>query len=568
MQPLEQKGANCGVSGLRHTGHFLAWLDMAARDGELGIGAQGDCSAALPREGREPFRLALKHADDTGMGGQRGRAGGLERGAAEEGSCFEGRSLARQLDQRRAAARPDDLDEAEAVDRGPLEGLRQDRVDRLGGALPRFLAGRGRKVDADRALEVEAEDRARRGERAGDRQLFRGPEPSTSIKVIARVGSIASSPPGKRTIPLRASSMRSFHPAAPSRSSGEGKGRSSAPGSGALDAGLSVSLASGRFHGSAPGMASRVTSIRSAPPSAMPGAPRGRRNSLPPARATALRPFAPLETSRASITLPARTTPSINMRASTISPSSIRTMRVSPIPRSASQSGKRIARGLQEVRESRPAAGRRRWNSCPRCGGHRPRHSPAAHSRRPCRAIRRARRRSRFLAAQPLHRDHRLDQPLAQSSAGQAQARPRSARGAGDRTAAPCTPASVASSSTLGRMRRPTATTVSAASTRSSGWPAATAERLFARQPPRMVARTARLSARSRRHRLERSRRERRRCARADRGGAGSPRRGSAASRGLRVIAGRARAAGHEAIGDAALGQVVRASFRPALRRR
>ena len=38
---------------------------------------------------------------------------------------------------------------------------------------------------------------------------------------------------------------------------------------------------------------------------------------------------------------------------------------------------------------SRRAAGRRRWNSCRRCAGHRPRHSPGAHSRRPCRAIRR-----------------------------------------------------------------------------------------------------------------------------------------------------------------------------------
>ncbi len=37
---------------------------------------------------------------------------------------------------------------------------------------------------------------------------------------------------------------------------------------------------------------------------------------------------------------------------------------------------------------SRQAAGRRRWNSCRRCGGHRLRHSPGAHSRRPCRAIR------------------------------------------------------------------------------------------------------------------------------------------------------------------------------------
>ena len=51
---------------------------------------------------------------------------------------------------------------------------------------------------------------------------------------------------------------------------------------------------------------------------------------------------------------------------------------------------------FQQHAASRPAAGRRRWNSCRRCGGHRPRHSPGAHSRRPCRAIRRGRRNSRF----------------------------------------------------------------------------------------------------------------------------------------------------------------------------
>ena len=65
----------------------------------------------------------------------------------------------------------------------------------------------------------------------------------------------------------------------------------------------------------------------------------------------------------------------------------------------------RISRATSAAAASRPAAGRRRSNSCRRCGGHRPRHSPAAHSRRPCRAIRRGwrnsrspRRDSRFMA--------------------------------------------------------------------------------------------------------------------------------------------------------------------------
>ena len=48
---------------------------------------------------------------------------------------------------------------------------------------------------------------------------------------------------------------------------------------------------------------------------------------------------------------------------------------------------------------------------------------------------------------------------------------------------------SVSSSSTLGRMRRPTATTVSAASTSASGSFAATASRFLPRQAQRMLAR-------------------------------------------------------------------------------
>ena len=52
---------------------------------------------------------------------------------------------------------------------------------------------------------------------------------------------------------------------------------------------------------------------------------------------------------------------------------------------------------FSEAPESPPAAGRRRWNSCRRCGGHRLRHSPAAHSRRPFRATRRGSHNSRSL---------------------------------------------------------------------------------------------------------------------------------------------------------------------------
>src|SRR5439155_15253575 len=55
----------------------------------------------------------------------------------------------------------DDLDEAEAVHGGTLEGLRQDGIDRLRGCLPRTLVLHCRQVDADRSADVEAADRAR-----------------------------------------------------------------------------------------------------------------------------------------------------------------------------------------------------------------------------------------------------------------------------------------------------------------------------------------------------------------------------------------------------------------------
>src|SRR5689334_23782176 len=54
---------------------------------------------------------------------------------------------------------PDDLDEAEAVDRSPLERLRQMLVNCLTGFLTCRFASAGRKVDPDRASDVEAPDR-------------------------------------------------------------------------------------------------------------------------------------------------------------------------------------------------------------------------------------------------------------------------------------------------------------------------------------------------------------------------------------------------------------------------
>ena len=57
------------------------------------------------------------------------------------------------------------------------------------------LLPRGRQVDPDRPADVEAADGLGRFGRAGDRELVGGRKPSTSIRVIAGVGEIRSSPP-------------------------------------------------------------------------------------------------------------------------------------------------------------------------------------------------------------------------------------------------------------------------------------------------------------------------------------------------------------------------------------
>ena len=157
------------------------------------------------------------------------------------------------------------------------------------------------------------------------------------MRVIAGVAEMRSSPPANAATPLRACSIKSFQPPSPSSSRGIGK-LSSRPLSGRGSPGTaSVTRACGRFHGSLPGIAGRVTAMFRTAPSVTPGAPRGRRYSLPPSlTATALRPLIPVSTRRATITLPACRTPSSSIRASMISPFSISAARTSPMPRSLS----------------------------------------------------------------------------------------------------------------------------------------------------------------------------------------------------------------------------------------
>ena len=107
------------------------------------------------------------------------------------------RSVLRKLDQRGAAARAHDLDEAEAVDRGALERLRKMASI----ASPAFcraallpLVGRSIPIDppmSSRRIALAASAAPATASSSGGRV------PSTSIRVIAGVGDMRSSPPAK-----------------------------------------------------------------------------------------------------------------------------------------------------------------------------------------------------------------------------------------------------------------------------------------------------------------------------------------------------------------------------------
>ena len=173
--------------------------------------------------------------------------------------------------------------------------------------------------------------------------------------------------------------------------------------------------------------------------------------------------------------VPAGTTPSRRIRASTMRPPSTRAARVSPIPRSISHSGKRISRDLQQM----PRLGQRQADDVGIAAGDVADIDFAIALQRIAAGLA-----APFAVAGVIVDFLGLTAASSRSSfrpggcvsAGQGwRARRRSARGAGGPTAASCRPRSVASSSTLGRIRRPTATTVSAASTSASGCRASTA---------------------------------------------------------------------------------------------
>src|SRR3954468_727027 len=124
---------------------------------------------------------------------------------------------------------------------------------------------------------------------------------------------------------------------------------------------------------------------------------------------------------RAARMLPAAITPSSTMRASMISPLSTSTARVSPMPRSTSHSGKPVPRRLQQ----HASLGEREADHVRIAAGDVPDidftitlERVAAGLAAPF-AVRGVI--SDLFIGQALHRDHRLDQPLAKAAAGNHQ---------------------------------------------------------------------------------------------------------------------------------------------------
>src|SRR5206468_12586672 len=100
----------------------------------------------------------LEGGDHGRVGDEALRSGRLESRSPQQRPRFEVSAILRELEKRRAVTRPDDLNEPEAVDRGPLERLRKHGVDGRCGLLTRCLAAYRRQVDSDRAADVQAPD--------------------------------------------------------------------------------------------------------------------------------------------------------------------------------------------------------------------------------------------------------------------------------------------------------------------------------------------------------------------------------------------------------------------------
>ena len=189
-------------------------------------------------------------------------------------------------DARRAG--PNDLQEAKAVDRGALERLRQMLVDRRGDSLAlRLAAVVGKSIPIEppmscRRIAWPLRPRRASASSSGGAENRRHRSASSPAS-----GEMRSSPPAKTTIPLRACSISSYQPAALEPVAAARAGIPAAERRRVARRPRPSARASGRFHGSPPGIASRMTSMFRAAPSVTPGAPRGSRYSSPLGTATA-----------------------------------------------------------------------------------------------------------------------------------------------------------------------------------------------------------------------------------------------------------------------------------------
>ena len=212
----------------------------------------------------EPGRMLLKHPDDGGMSDECVALRPFAGGAAEECAGLERGTVRRKLEQGRARTRAHDLNEAEAVHGRPLEGLRQDCVDSRRRSLAAAPFPQG---SADRCRSIRrCRDEGSPGQPprplpwpvlpgASARQRRSGSLPASARPAAHLLGSgrCRSAPPrAGRTIPPARADPREREKAGLLR-----------PSSNACPGASSVIRASGRFHGSVPGIASRVTSMLS-----------------------------------------------------------------------------------------------------------------------------------------------------------------------------------------------------------------------------------------------------------------------------------------------------------------
>ena len=237
--------------------------------GRAGSARKLDRAADLPRERVEP--VVVRSRERRSPPGERRAASRPALPNAARRSSARASNAARSCassNSEARGARADDLDEAEAVDRGPLERLRQDasiasaaswraalprrsadrsrsiRRYRAGGSLGRLPPRRATASSLGRKIAVDVDQGHRRRRR--DPQLAAGERDDAAARFVDQI------------VPAQ---LAEFVVGTPGNA-----GRRPRAARAARQSASSVRRASGRFHGSAPGIASRVTSIVSARP--------------------------------------------------------------------------------------------------------------------------------------------------------------------------------------------------------------------------------------------------------------------------------------------------------------